>query len=364
MTGTLPPQETLGRRVAGTHVGSSLDPLHRYDGAPTVLLRLVLPFLRVAGMELDYAALLRRAGLSVASVVQPDTRISHVTLMSMLEAAVSQLGFPALGLRAGEVAEVADFAVVGHIARSSATLRDAIHAMERYTPLLHGALRSRLVEDGDSARWELTVCDGVRQPAAANDFVLASALCFARRQTSHSLRVHELHLAHARATSPVAYKRLFGEVPVRLDMPCNALVLASASLDARLHSAHAELRRAFELRAHDQLAALSRAEGIAGSVRQLLHDGLPTGVLSVGAVARGLTMSEAMLRRRLGSEGTSVTALLDELRCELAVRRLSDSSLSIAEVSYSLGFSHVSGFYKAFRRWHHVTPLTFRARLR
>jgi AraC-like DNA-binding protein len=73
-------------------------------------------------------------------------------------------------------------------------------------------------------------------------------------------------------------------------------------------------------------------------------------------------MSVATLRRRLGDEGTTHSELLDEVRRELAAKYLGDMSLAISEVAFLLGFSHVTAFYKAFRRWSNgVTPAEFRA---
>ncbi len=74
-------------------------------------------------------------------------------------------------------------------------------------------------------------------------------------------------------------------------------------------------------------------------------------------------MSPRTLQRRLGDEGTSVHALLDEVRRGRAAALL-DADMAIGEVAYLLGYSEPSAFHRAFRRWTGVTPEAFRARTR
>jgi AraC-like DNA-binding protein len=71
-------------------------------------------------------------------------------------------------------------------------------------------------------------------------------------------------------------------------------------------------------------------------------------------------MNQRTLARRLQSEGTTFSALFDDLRRGLALRYLLRSDLRISEVVFLLGFSEVATFYRAFRRWTGQTPVEYR----
>jgi AraC-like DNA-binding protein len=75
-------------------------------------------------------------------------------------------------------------------------------------------------------------------------------------------------------------------------------------------------------------------------------------------------MSPRTLQRRLADEQTSYQALVREVREDLASGYLTESRLSISEIAYLLGFSDVSTFHRAFRRWTHETPRAYRRRTR
>ena len=71
-------------------------------------------------------------------------------------------------------------------------------------------------------------------------------------------------------------------------------------------------------------------------------------------------MSGRSLQRALQQEGTSYHALLDDVRHEMAVQQLALPGRATAEVAFLLGFSELSAFYRAFKRWTGTTPAAHR----
>ncbi|HNN93134.1 MAG TPA: helix-turn-helix transcriptional regulator, partial [Pseudomonadota bacterium] len=63
-------------------------------------------------------------------------------------------------------------------------------------------------------------------------------------------------------------------------------------------------------------------------------------------------------------EGTTLQEVLRQLREDLARRHLAEQRESIAEIAFVLGFSDVSTFHRAFKRWTGQTPLAYRAQSR
>jgi AraC-like DNA-binding protein len=105
---------------------------------------------------------------------------------------------------------------------------------------------------------------------------------------------------------------------------------------------------------------LPPVETFSRRVRRVLMEELQLGEPTLARLAARLRMSERTVQRRLGDDGTSMQALLDEVRCQISVRQLAESSRTIAEISYAVGFAEVRAFHRAFKRWTGSTPAAYR----
>jgi AraC-like DNA-binding protein len=71
-------------------------------------------------------------------------------------------------------------------------------------------------------------------------------------------------------------------------------------------------------------------------------------------------MSKRTLVRKLSDEVFDFTEVLQQLRRDLAVRYLDDPKLHVSKIAWLLGFSEVSSFTHAFKRWTGKTPSQMR----
>ena len=104
---------------------------------------------------------------------------------------------------------------------------------------------------------------------------------------------------------------------------------------------------------------LDRADVVANA-RARLVELLPSVECRKSRVAAALSMSTSTLHQRLIERGTSFHALLNDLRRELACSYLQQSGVSVTEITFLLGFTDVSNFTRAFKRWTGMSPTRFR----
>ena len=90
-------------------------------------------------------------------------------------------------------------------------------------------------------------------------------------------------------------------------------------------------------------------------IAELLPDERPT----IERLAPRLGMSIRTLQRRLRDWGHSFEDIVDTTRREIAMDRLARGTRSITEIAFLLGYSDLSHFTRAFRRWTGVTPSEF-----
>ena len=90
---------------------------------------------------------------------------------------------------------------------------------------------------------------------------------------------------------------------------------------------------------------------------------MPFSACTVGEVAGAIATSPRTLQRQLAENGTTFQKLRDQIRADLALKYLRQSTLQLAEISEILGFAEPSVFTRSFRRWHGCTPRDARQRI-
>jgi AraC-like DNA-binding protein len=88
------------------------------------------------------------------------------------------------------------------------------------------------------------------------------------------------------------------------------------------------------------------------------------GDLKLARVAKQMAMSARTLQRQLKERGVDFKQLTDATRRRFAVNYLKDRKNTLTEVAFLLGYSELSAFNRAFKRWTGSTPLDYRRRVR
>lgn len=332
-------------------------------GEATISIRMVWPFTRVLKNYSQELAIIRQSGLTPVEFANPATRIPGSLAFELLRVSLEKSGDAALGLHAGEAIEPGDLDVLESAARCCRTTRESIECAVRLIRLLDESAELSLIEQGDQAVWRFAMMGGIPLPAGINEFIVAGFFTVAKRLSGVADVLLAALFTHEKPATLAEYERIF-RAPLKFGEPYNALVLPAMALDLPMPHADAELQRAFELRAQELLRKLPQITTIANKVRNLVVTGIENDAADMDTLARKLHMSVATLRRRLADEGTTLRKIVDDVRFDLAKRYLQRPDLTIGEVAYSLGFSHVNAFHKAFKRWTGVAPADYRASLR
>jgi AraC-like DNA-binding protein len=326
---------------------------------PFLTVRAVQPLVSgLTAMGHDPRPLLALAGLDESTLHDPDSRVPMRAAMSLIARAVEATGDANLGLHLAEHADVGSADVHFYAIVSSPTRGAAYERVCRYQRLIHETNRVELDRQGERACLRHRRPGGLAAPRHTAEFLLAVWLRAGRIATGTEWVPLEVRFAHATPEDVREHARFF-RAPVRFACGENALVLPTALLEVPCVRADAALLAVLDRYATDRLERAPQANTLADRVRTTLAEQLVGTEPGAARLAAQLRMSV----RTLTAEGTTYRALLDQLRHELAARHLADDRVSIAEVAFLLGFSELSSFYRAFKRWSGRTPVEFRQAL-
>jgi AraC-like DNA-binding protein len=336
------------------------------NAGDTVSARVLIELVRaVERAGVTRAAFLRAAQIEPEQLHGDDVRVSLREVHGSCAAALELTGDPAFGLHWGEWLTSNAFNLISHLLVHSASLRHALASLQRFQHLVSDEMGVELVEQGDLA--ELRSIDVHDQPLPVRrlraEMVMLGFLRLIRDFAGPNAKIVSVRFPYPAPEYRAEYARLFGGAE-RFDQPVIALAFDRALLRARSPQMDEDLYGTLSDLAERRLLRLQSRAPYAVRVRHYLLQQRAPQRVAMAEVARGLGLSVRSLHRRLREEDRSYASLVGEACAELAKRLLSDERHTIQETAHAMGFSNVSSFHRAFRRWTGTTPAAIRGQSR
>ena len=320
-----------------------------------------LACVRLRDFGKDEGPILAQTGATPKQAYNDSIRLEASRQIEILNLAAQELGDELLGFHLGRNFVLREIGLVYYVIASSERLADAFRNAERYSGIVNDGIRLHFRQDDRAAAIALDYVNVDRHSDRHQvEFWLVTIMRICRQITETRLAPRHLRFRHNRDAIPEEFRTFFGtEVEFgtgadEIVFPANVASLPVVKRDNYLN----DLLRRY---ADDALAARPRHPGrFRSAVEDTLPQLLPHGKARSSEVARQLGMSPRTLARRLNAEGVAFADILDQLRSALAQRYLSERDLPVSEISWLLGYSEVSSFTHAFKRWTGKTPRQFR----
>jgi len=288
----------------------------------------------------------------------PMLRISDPEINAIFERAVEVTSDPYFGLKVAQCIVPGVLHALGYALLASETLEDFCQRLVRYWSLV-----------STNADCTVSVIDDELQ---LTGIPLNPDLCYESHDVWAGMIMRLMRGACNNTLSPLRLE-LVRPVPVGGEGPyldyfgCPIVFGCDYArfyfdleiMRAPLPGASRELAQHHDQIARGYLEKLDR-DDIVNRVRTYLVKGLGTDAFSRSDIARCLNMSASTLQVKLAQRGTSFQKILDDTRHELALGYMEQSRLSITEIAFMLGFSDLSNFIRAFKRWTGKSPTEFK----
>jgi AraC-like DNA-binding protein len=140
----------------------------------------------------------------------------------------------------------------------------------------------------------------------------------------------------------------------------NSITISAATLALPMPNADPQLFKLVKRYCEEEIERQKSANHPLNGVREAMTCCLQQGSFGPKHVAKELGLTPSNLHRRLKAEGTSFLHVLDDTRRCLAHRYLMESSLKLTDIAARVGYSELSAFSRAARRWFGTSPRSFR----
>ena len=305
-------------------------------------------------------SILSGLGLDRALLDNPEAFLPSSLFARLLEEAARQTGDDVFGLHFGERFNPKNIGPLTYVVINSPTILAGIENASRYLKVHNQAASTSMEEDGERVylRYRI-IAPGIDSPRQHNEYSMAVMLNTARLVAGSDWTPREVHFAHHAPMQVAEHRRIFG-APVLFDCPTNALVVEREFIDRQVPAADPRLYRILQRYMEHVLAEMPREDKLLAAVRKSIAEAMREGEPTLKRVAKKLALSQRTLERRLKERGQGFKKLMQDTRRRFAINYLRERDDTVTQIAFLLGYSEVSAFNRAFKRWTAATPLKYR----
>lgn len=292
-------------------------------------------------------------GIAPRQVYEPIWYIEMDKAMQLIARALQLTGEPGLGFHLGMQMTVTCHGLIGFSAMVANNVRGALEVAQEFIALQSTVHQVRLEEQGNLAYLHFEQTE-----SSPYDSIIQVALLLGFAQMGKAVSGCALTgIADVQFARPDYFDRFVHLIPgeLRFGQKRTCMIFERAILDIPLIMADPMTARLAREQCKRQLHDLFRSTDIKSLVLELLYDEAQ-GFSSLAQVATSLHMSERSLQRKLMDEGINFRLLVDDLRCKKAISLLKNKSMTLEFIAEHLGYTDVTNFSRAFKRWTGVSP--------
>lgn len=310
---------------------------------------------------ISMAQITQRTGLDATQLVDHEGRLPDHIVGEIWQLIDASSPGQALSLDMATIAPSDFFGPLGYAMRHAGSLREGLSLFVRYQTLLSDRLEITLEEGPVLTSLNIAHPADRIDSGYAAEVGLALGALFIRRDLKLTDTLARVTLAYSGHGPNPVYREFF-EVPVDFEQQRNSLLLRTEHLDRALETGGHEIFKALNSHlqtVHHQLEPQDEHSDLL-RLQRAIYDNARQTKYSVKDLAHTLGSSVRSLQRTAKRHGTTLHQMIERARHGHAQKLLGDTTLTVEEVAFLLGFSDIRSFSRAFKRTSGTTPAAYR----
>jgi AraC-like DNA-binding protein len=317
----------------------------------------------ISGMGGDAISIAEAVGLDPGALADPALPVLTRDVVAFFEHAAEACQTRYFGLLMASQADMTHLGALWLLLRHARTLEEMLEDFAAHFEFYTRDVSIDLArgKDGHFVIWTAGSNVGINHVQMA-EYALAVVCAYLRSHASAGWEPEAVYFQHAAPPTRQMHRQVFGR-HVAFDRELNAIFVERALLARPLRGPRSS-NRALMSRILRQ-ETLSADDTLDQRVDTIVRTRMPYARCTLADTCEALGMAPRTLQGALNAKQTSFKKIKDSVRASLALKYLRDSNLELYEIAEILGFSELSAFSRAFRRWYGCTASSERrARVR
>lgn len=307
--------------------------------------------------DLNSTDLLQHIGISKAQL--NEDFLPAYKVLEAFKYCSKHLG-PVAGAKIGATYQVNDLGVFGYAIASSKDVEHALFMAEKYNSLIGNLLKRGGTVKDNVLISKLYNVQNIDEESLAFFVALGTSarIHIARSIFGDDLCFNNISFTFHDDDNLDEYKKLYG-CDIEFGAEFNGWSLEADNLKRKLKEGnHADVAKYLPY-CNELLETIKQKDSLVNEIQQILVS-CAGDYPDIEMLASAFKVSSRTLRRQLSNLGTSYQKILNKVRCQLSIEYLTRTEISIEDISNLIGFSDVTNFRHAFKKWVGKTPSFYR----
>lgn len=291
------------------------------------------------------------------SLDSTDASLPLAIYCALWDIAIEYTHDPYLGLKLAQNPYNNEMSLVSHVFFNSTNLREGLKQYIRYYALINESITVQFEVHKDQAIISYIYPDKGMYCIYDIEHTLALSITRIKEHISRDIHLDEVHFEHS--CHDLSYYEKFFNCPVYFNQKNSSLIFKEKYLDYTFPKKSTHLFNFLSSHLEQLLPKSKKKESLSEQVKYIIEQSLSSGEFNAEYIASELHMSRPTLYRKLKSEGLSFHELVDLVRKEKAKTLLNKNQHTLSEIAFLLGFSELSSFSRAFKKWTGSSPAKF-----
>lgn len=267
---------------------------------------------------------------------------------------------PSIGIELGIQTEADDFGALGHALLCATSVERALKTLHQFIVVFaqESSFDFKVEANALAVEYRVTIPTILKRRQDA-EFAVTCVLRMLNLITSSTLRPIRLDFEHSRPADLSVHKQVF-QCPLYFNQPTNRILLPLETLHLPVVRGNERLYKALEPYLEREREERAISDELLAQVTRMIAAEMSSGAPSLDDICEQLNLSRRTLQRRLKDHGIEYSALVEDVRRELAMAYMKDSDYSMTEISLLVGYAESGSFTRAFRRWTGRSPQQYR----
>jgi AraC-like DNA-binding protein len=325
----------------------------------------MIPFTRaMEAHDIDVSVAMKACNIDDKVLKDQESRIAHDCFCALIDYCNEQLNTHDFAITVAKFFHPGTFHAVGYAMLSSNTLKDALNRIARYKRIVSNTCELNVQEHADNLFVEMKIQryeDTNRLALSLGSTIafLGTIVSFSKALAGKELNVKKILLCYHKPVYDTQFLEDYFNCEIEFDTLHSGIEIELETANKILIGANPLITQTHEKLLDEFLSRVDKNDLIQ-QVRSKIYAALPLGTPPQSEVAKELGMSLRNMQRKLKDKGSNYKEILEDTRKNLAQGYLKQAHLSLGEVSYLIGFSDLSNFNRAFKRWTNLTPGDYR----